>query len=77
VTITSLASVCGLYLCGGGSKGRNASNTRDSAPSEDDLMEVLRGHDDEIELASRPSPEKIWALRSGAGGGVGETCKGE
>jgi len=68
VTITSLASVCGLYLCGGGIKGGNASNTRGSAPSEDDLMEVLRGHDDEIELASRPSQEKIWALRGGAGG---------
>ena len=30
-------------------------------------MEVLRGHDDEIELASRPSQEKIWTLRGGAG----------
>lgn len=67
MTITSLASVCGLYLCGRGIKGQNASNTRDSAPSEDDLMEVLRGHDDEIELASRPSQEKIWTLRGGAG----------
>lgn len=67
MTITSLASVCGLYLCGGGIKGRNAPNTRGSAPSEDDLMEVLRGHDEEIELASRPSQEKISTLRGGVG----------
>lgn len=57
VTITSLASACGLYLSRRErfNGAENAKNTiiRHGAPSENDLMEVLvlSGHDGEIELA--------------------------
>jgi hypothetical protein len=57
VTITSLASVCGLFLSRRErfNEAEKAKNTiiRHGAPSENDLMEVLVlcRHDGEVELA--------------------------
>ena len=53
VTITSFASVCGLFLSRRGVQLAKNTIMRHGSPSEDDLVEVLARHDGEIVLKSR------------------------